>query len=153
MAGDLKNGRTVRSLSYLLGKFIGVEIDYVSSECSEIGNDIKEYLNRHNVKFRELSDLRKVASTVDVLYMTRDQVECGTKIDKKDHSNGCYLIVDEEIADSMKKDAIIMHPLPRVDEITPGVDKNRRAVYLTKQIDSGLLTRMALLKMVLTPRE
>lgn len=153
MVGDLAHGRTVRSLSYLLGKFSGVEIDYVSSASSKIGADIKKYLRRHNIKFRESSDLRKVAPKVDVIYQTRDQVECGTKVDRKDHSTGCYLIVDEEIANSMKRDAIIMHPLPRVDEITPGVDKNQRAVYLTKQIVSGLLTRMALLKMVLAPGE
>jgi aspartate carbamoyltransferase catalytic subunit len=148
MVGDLVKGRTVRSLSYLLGKFNGVEIDYVSPPNTRMLDDVKEYLARHSVKFQELTDLREVAPSVDVIYQTRAQVECGTLLDR----NAGYFIVDKAIFDLMKKDAIIMHPLPRVDEITPEVDDDQRAVYLTEQIDSGLFTRMALLKMILAPQ-
>lgn len=151
MVGDLKNGRTVRSLSYLLGKFRGVQITYVSPPDMKMGDDIKDYLCRHDVGFDETTDLYKVAPHVDVIYQTRTQSECGASLDRNDHSLG-YFIVNHEILDLMRSDAIIMHPLPRVGEITADVDKDPRAVYLTDQIDSGLFTRMALLKMILAPK-
>lgn len=118
MVGDLKKGRTVRSLSYLLGKFKDVEIDFVSPRNARMGGDVKRYLNKHGIKFLESTDLRKVAADVDVIYQTRTQTECGSKLDRKDHNIG-YFIVDGMILSLMKKDAIIMHPLPRIDEITP----------------------------------
>ncbi len=148
MVGDLSKGRTVRSLSYLLGKFKGVKIDFVSPHNTRMGSDVKRYLRRHNIEFTESTDLRKVAPLVDVVYQTRAQTECGTIINRK-HG---YFVVDKTILGLMKNDAIIMHPLPRVDEITVEVDSDPRAVYLTKQIDSGLFTRMALLKMILSPK-
>jgi len=149
MVGDLIKGRTVRSLSYLLGKFNDVEIDYVSPPNTRMMDDVKEYLTRHSVKFNELTDLREVAPLVDVIYQTRAQTEEGTLLDM----SAGYFIVDRTILDLMKKEAIIMHPLPRRDEITPEVDDDPRAVYLTEQIDSGLFTRMALLKMILAPHK
>lgn len=148
MVGDLKNGRTVRSLSYLLGKFEGVEIYYVSPPGAKMGDDVKQYLQKHKVKFMELTDLREVAFHVDVVYQTRVQVECGTAFQRE----GGYFVVDWNVLNMMKKNAIVMHPLPRVDEITIDVDNDPRAVYLTEQIDSGLFTRMALLKMILAPK-
>ena len=151
MVGDLKNGRTVRSLSYLLAKFCGIEIFYVAPGPLEMQTDVKNHLHRHGVKFFESTDLRRVAPNVDVIYQTRTQVECGDDFSRKNHDLGHYL-VDKEILDSMKPDAIVMHPLPRVDEITPEVDLDPRAVYLTKQIESGLYTRMALLQMILAPK-
>ena len=150
MVGDLMNGRTVRSLSYLLGKFSGVKIYFVSPENAKMREDVKDYLIRHDIWFTELTDLREVASFVDVIYQTRTQKECGTFFDRNDHNLG-YFIIDKTILDLMRADAIIMHPLPKVDEITSEVDSDPRAVYLTHQIDSGLFTRMALLKMVVSP--
>lgn len=146
MVGDLINGRTVRSLSYLLGKFRNVKIYFVSPPCAQMRPDIKAYLDRHNVKFQETTDLFAVATIADVIYQTRVQKERGTQFD---HNSGHY-IVDESVLSLMKKDAIIMHPLPRVDEITPGVDKDLRAAYF-RQAGNGLFTRMALLKMILAP--
>lgn len=150
MVGDLINGRTVRSLSYLLGKFEGIEIHFISPDTARMRNDVKKHLHEHGVCFTESTDLRRVAPLVDVIYQTRTQKECGMSFDRNDHDLG-YFIVDQGILDLMKRDAIIMHPLPRVDEITPDVDKDPRAVYLTDQIDSGLYTRMALLEMILAP--
>lgn len=150
MVGDLMKGRTVRSLCYLLGKFKGIKINFVSPAHARMKNDVKDYLNRHDIAFDESKDLRMVAPQVDAVYQTRTQTECGTEIDRNDHKLG-YFTIDESIAESMKKDAIIMHPLPCNDEITEEVEDNPRAVYLTKQVDSGLLTRMALLKMILAP--
>ena len=148
MVGDLANGRTVRSLSYVFGKYKGIEIDFVSPPGAKMGDDIKSYLNTHNVKFVESTDLRLVAPRVDVIYQTRTQRECGTEFD----SNAGYFIVDQEVADMMKKDAIIMHPLPLVDEITSEVDDDPHSVYLTDQVVCGIITRMALLEMILAPK-
>jgi len=152
MVGDLDKGRTVRSLSYLLGKFKGVEIYYVSPDSTRMKEDVKDYLYKHDIVFKETTDLREVAPFIDVIYQTRTQTECGTTLDRNDRSIG-YFIVDRTILGLMKNDAIIMHPLPRVDEISPDVDNDPRSVYLTDQIDSGLFTRMALLKMILAPNE
>lgn len=148
MVGDLINGRTVRSLSYLLGKFKDIKICFVSPETSQMKEDVKDYLRRHSVWFSESTDLRAVAPSVDVVYQTRTQTEVGSAINRQDYSKG-YFIVDKQITDSMKSDAIIMHPLPRIDEITLEVDSDSRAVYLTDQVEAGLLVRMALLKILL----
>jgi aspartate carbamoyltransferase catalytic subunit len=148
MVGDLKNGRTVRSLSYLLGKFNEVTIYFVSPKNTRMKGDVKKYLRRHGVAYHELTDLREVASIVDVVYQTRTQTECGSSIDPK-HG---HFTVNKAILDLMREDAIVMHPLPRVDEITVDVDNDPRAVYRNAQIDSGLFVRMALLKMILAPK-
>jgi len=150
MVGDLANGRTVRSLSYLLGKFKDVKIYFISPLCAQMKPDIKDYLNRHDVIFSETTDLREVAGKVDVIYQTRTQKERGVQFDRNDHTLG-YFAVNGDILSLMKKDAIIMHPLPRVDEITPEVDKDPRAAYF-RQAGNGLFTRMALLKMIITPK-
>ncbi|MCX6813726.1 MAG: aspartate carbamoyltransferase [Candidatus Azambacteria bacterium] len=149
IVGDLAKGRTVRSLSYLLGKFSGIKIYFVSPDSLKIRKDIKDYLRRHNVFFVETNDLRTVASLVDVVYQTRAQKERGTVFNPSDEANG-FFIVNREIINLMKPESIIMHPLPRNEEITLEVDQDSRAVYLTDQIDNGLFIRMALLKMMLS---
>lgn len=150
MVGDLMNGRTVRSLAYLLAKFDNIKIYFVSPCCAQMKEDIKDYLKKHGVEFHELFDIRDVAPVVDVIYQTRTQKECGTSFERKKSGQGFFLI-DETVTRAMKKNAIIMHPLPRVDEITPEVDSDPRAVYLTDQVDSGIHVRMALLKMIISP--
>ncbi len=152
MVGDLMNGRTVRSLSYLLGKFRGIKIYFVSPLCAMMKGDIKQYLGKHEVEIFEGNDLRLFARKVDVIYQTRTQTERGTEpFNRDDNDLGC-LVVNQSILDLIKNDAIIMHPLPRIDEISPEVDKDHRAVYLTHQVRSSVHTRMALLKMILAPR-
>lgn len=146
MVGDLVNGRTVRSLSYLLGKFKGVKIYFVSPLCAQMKPDIKEYLDKHGVRFQEATDLVPIATISDVIYQTRTQKERGTSFDRNDRSLG-HFIVDKTILRLMKNDAIVMHPLPRVDEITIDVDDDPRAAYFD-QAENGLFVRMALLKMV-----
>ena len=149
MVGDLVNGRTVRSLCYLLGKFDNIFIHFVSPPCAQMKPDIKAYLARHNIGFAESTDLSQVADRVDVIYQTRVQKERGTMFDTNDRDLG-YFIVNREILGLMKKNAIVMHPLPRVDEITPEVDRDPRAAYF-RQAGNGLYVRMALLKMILAP--
>lgn len=147
IVGDLKHGRTIRSLAYLLGKYKGVKIYFVSPKALRVGIDIKEYLKKHGISFSETEDLQFVISKVDVLYQTRIQKERFKDGGEYDRFKGCYTI-DNKMATKMKKESIIMHPLPRVDEILPEVDASPRAVYF-KQAKYGLLIRMALLKFVL----
>ena len=142
--GDLKHGRTIRSLSYLLGNFNNITIDFVSPEGLRVGDDIKLYLTEHGVTFHETEDLDKKKKKIDVLYQTRIQKERFTSTEEYQKFKGCYQI-NREFADSMKTQSIIMHPLPRVDEILPEVDASPHAVYF-KQAHYGLLIRMALLK-------
>lgn len=148
MVGDLARGRTVRSLSYLLGKFPDVKIYFVSPEVARMRDDIKDYLGRHGVWFTEERDLRTVAPKVNVIYQTRTQKERGELFLKYEKNPGFY-VVNEKILDLMKKDAIIMHPLPRTEELAPEVDLDPRAAYF-RQAENGLYVRMALLKILLT---
>jgi len=122
---------------------------FVAPDVVRMRDDIKEYLTRHRVPFYEEEDLKEVASKVDVIYQTRIQKErFGDRIEDYERARGIY-IINHEILDVMKPDAIIMHPLPRVDEIAPEVDEDPRAAYF-RQAQNGLYIRMALLKMVLT---
>lgn len=147
MVGDLKNGRTVRSLAYLFSKYKAIKIFFVSPRELKIGNDIKNYLKKHKVQFSETENLEKVIKVVDVLYQTRIQKERFKNAKEHFKFSGKYVIT-KKIVSTMKPKSIIMHPLPRVDEITPEVDSLPEAVYF-KQTRYGLLVRMALLKFIL----
>ncbi|MCK9445357.1 aspartate carbamoyltransferase [bacterium] len=144
LVGDLKHGRTVRSLAYLLGKYKDIKIYLVSPEKLKIGDDIKEYLDKHKVDHEETEDLSSVIEIVDVVYQTRIQKERFESINEYEKFKGYYKI-DLQTVNQMKAKSIIMHPLPRVDEISTEVDKSPKAVYF-KQAGYGLLIRMALLK-------
>ena len=149
MVGDLANGRTVRSLCYLLAKFDKPRIWFVSPPTVRMGDDIKSYLTRHGVAFEEAEDLAAVAAEVDVIYQTRIQRErFGDRIGEYEQARGQY-VIDASILQCMKGKAIVMHPLPRVDEIAPEVDADPRAAYF-RQAHNGLYVRMALLRMVLS---
>jgi len=143
MIGDLKNGRTVRSLCYLLGKFESIHIEFISPPELTIGEDIKEYLIRHKVSFKEREGFEETVSSVDAVYQTRIQKE--RFIDEGEYLKfkGKY-VLNADNTSSMKDNAIIMHPLPRVDEIDPELDGLPKAAYF-RQIQYGVLIRMALL--------
>jgi len=147
MVGDLRYGRTVRSLSYLLTKYANVEIVFVSPPVCKMEGDIKAYLDRNNLVWREESDLAAVASEVDCIYMTRIQKERFHSPDDYLEAAGKYILTTERVA-AMKPEAIIMHPLPRVDEIPKEVDDDPRARYF-QQAQNGLYIRMALLVLLL----
>ena len=146
MVGDLANGRTVRSLAYLLGKYRDIRIVFVSPENVKMRDDIKEYLDRHNVKWEESANLVEVAKKVDVVYQTRIQRERFSSVEEYEKTRGIY-IINHEILDVLPKHAIVMHPLPRVDEIAHEVDTDPRAAYF-RQAHNGLYMRMALLATV-----
>lgn len=147
MVGDLKHGRTVRSLALMLGKYKGVEIIFVSPKELKMGEDIKEYLHEHNITFSEETDLEKIIGSVDVLYQTRVQKERFTDPKMYEKCKGKYILTLKH-AEMMKQNAIIMHPLPRIDEIHPEVDASHHAKYFD-QARYGVLMRMALLMFVL----
>jgi len=147
MVGDLRYGRTVRSLSYLLTKYANVEIIFVSPAVCRMEGDIKAYLDRNNLVWREETDLNAVASEVDCIYMTRIQKERFHAPDDYLEAAGKYILTPDRVQ-TMKPDAIIMHPLPRVDEIPKEIDDDPRARYF-QQAQNGLYIRMALLYLLL----
>ena len=148
LVGDLANGRTVRSLCYLLAKYEGIKIYFVAPDVVRMKDDIKEYLRRRQVYFEEADDLHKVAQRVDVVYQTRIQKErFGDRTEEYAQAQGKY-IIDRSVMDVMQDHAIVMHPLPRVDEIDPEVDADPRAAYF-RQAHNGLYVRMAILRMLL----
>ncbi len=149
LMGDLKNSRVVRSLAKALCRFPGVKIHFISPPAFGIGEDVKHRLNNHRVPFTETADLQSVSSKVNALYQTRIQTEREDEPEKLEaFLNGDFHIT-KDVMSSMRKDAIVMHPLPRVKEITTDVDADPRAVYLKEQIDNCLYVRMAQLHMIL----
>jgi len=147
LVGDLKHGRTVRSLCYLLGKYTGVEIVFVSPSALVMKNDIKEYLTKHNVPFSETDSLEEGIKNADVVYMTRIQKERFSEPKEYESLKGRYVLTKAHV-DDMKEGSIVMHPLPRVDEIAVEVDSSPKAAYF-RQAAYGVAVRMALLKHVL----
>jgi len=148
MVGDLVNGRTVRSLCYLLTKYENPRIFFVAPPVVRMKEDIKEYLRRYDVHFEEEEDLYSVIPEVDVIYQTRIQRErFGDRSADYEQAKGKY-IINRSVMDCMQEHAIVMHPLPRVDEIDPEVDGDPRAAYF-RQAHNGLYVRMALLRMLL----
>lgn len=148
LVGDLANGRTVRSLAYLLAKYNNVKIYFVAPDVVKMKDDIKDYLTSKGVDWEESSDLMEVASKCDVVYQTRIQRErFGTRIDLYNEAHGKY-IIDKNVMNVLQEHAVVMHPLPRLDEITVDVDSDPRAAYF-RQAKNGLYIRMALLKLLL----
>lgn len=146
VVGDLLRGRTVNSLVYLLSKFQGNTFYFVSPKNSCIKPGIKEHLSELNIDFVETEDLNSILPECDVVYMTRIQKERFDDPKEYDKAKGKF-ILDKNNVSLMKESGIIMHPLPRVDEISPDVDTDPRAKYF-EQAKNGLYVRMALLKML-----
>ena len=147
VVGDLRYGRTVRSLAYLLGKFQQVELWFVAPKVSQMHQDIKDYLDRQGVKWSDTDDLDGVMPLVDCIYMTRIQKERFLDVKEFELANNRFRLTLDNVQ-AMREDAIIMHPLPRVGEIHPEVDQDPRARYF-EQARNGLWVRMALILYVL----
>lgn len=147
MVGDLRYGRTVRSLAYLLAKFKGVELIFVAPKVSQMHEDIKEYLDRQEISWREESDLDSVLPEVDSVYMTRIQKERFHDQEEFEQANDAYRLTPENVS-KMSPEAIILHPLPRVGEIDPAVDADPRAAYF-EQARNGVWIRMAIIQSLL----
>ncbi|AGE58278.1 aspartate transcarbamylase [Paramecium bursaria Chlorella virus NY2B] len=141
--GDLLYSRTIHSLVYMLSLF-KVRMIFVAPEECKMKYDLMNYLRDVGVQFEESNDLEYVSKIADVVYLSRIQKERFT--DRPDDYETCAgrFVMSNMIADQMKHDSIIMHPLPRVDEILPEVDTNHRAIYFN-QVERGLEMRKALL--------
>ena len=149
LVGDLAHGRAVRSLAYLLAKFSIAKLYLVSPTAARMKNDIREYFKRHGVVYEETNDLSSIASALDVIYQTRVQTERYADAASAKTIADTRIVVDTAILNRMKQKSIILHPMPRNDEISPEVDSDPRAAYF-RQARNGLFVRMALLKMVLS---
>lgn len=150
LVGDLKYGRAARSLALLLREAREVELVFVSPAAIPMGEDVRTALDRAGVRYRDEADLAAVVPNVDVVYQTRVQKERFTSEADYLAVKGQY-IIDERIMARMNPGAIVMHPLPRVDEITVGVDADPRAAYF-RQAQNGVYLRMALLDLLLADR-
>jgi aspartate carbamoyltransferase catalytic subunit len=147
LVGDLRFGRTARSLARLLRQTEGTELIFVSPPSIPMGDDIRAELDQAGVPFRDAPDLDAVLHNVDVVYQTRVQKERFTTREEYEAARGQY-VIDAEAMRRLNPDAILMHPLPRVDEITVDVDTDPRAAYF-RQAHNGVFVRMALLEHVL----
>jgi aspartate carbamoyltransferase len=146
MLGDLKYGRTVHSLSRLLSLF-DVKINYVSPEILRMPAEIIAELKEKNIPQSEYTTLEAVLPETDVLYVTRVQKERFETPSLYEIVKNAFVITPETLQ-SAKDRMIVMHPLPRVGEISYEVDNDPRAAYF-RQMEYGLYVRMALLAMVL----
>lgn len=152
MAGDLTNGRTVRSLCYLLAKhYPDNEIHLVSPVDVRMSQEIKDFMDKYRLPWFEHRNWDGVINEADVVYQTRVQKERFTDDQvtlERVTTEALALKIDENIISKMKKGAVLLHPLPRDNDISYAVDKDPRAKYF-EQSRNGLFVRMALLKMIL----
>ncbi|NOZ07022.1 MAG: aspartate carbamoyltransferase [Chloroflexi bacterium] len=146
MAGDLKYGRTVHSLTRLLLEY-DVSLSYVSPEILRLPLDLMNRVREQGVDVRETYNVADVIDSADVLYVTRVQKERFSDLSQYEEIKDFYEITPELMAQA-KDEMIIMHPLPRVGEIHYGVDDDPRAAYF-RQVRNGMFIRMALLAAVL----
>lgn len=142
--GALDQGRTVRSLAYLMSKFDRVKLYFIAPDELQIKPDILEHLDEKGVAYELVSNPEKIYNKVDVVYQTRIQKE---RLEKRDLNISRYNIT-QSVLRKMKKDAIIMHPLPRSVEIDHSIDTDPRAAYF-RQTENGLYVRMAMISMLL----
>jgi aspartate carbamoyltransferase catalytic subunit len=146
MLGDLKYGRTVHSLARLLSLF-GVRLHYVSPQILRMPAEIIAEIDENNILQVEHTTLDEALSETDVLYVTRVQKERFEDLNDYESVKGAYVITPE-IMSPAKEQMIVMHPLPRVGEISLEFDDDPRAAYF-RQMEYGLYVRMALLAIVL----
>jgi aspartate carbamoyltransferase catalytic subunit len=148
MVGDLKYGRTVRSLSYLLAKFKKVHIEFVAPQSLQMKADILDHLKENGITYNKSSDLAKVAPMVDVIYMTRAQKE---RMIEGESVKGEGVSMTREILNTVNKKSIVLHPLPRSNDFNelPEELTDDPRIKIFEQAENGLFTRMALLKMVI----
>jgi aspartate carbamoyltransferase catalytic subunit len=147
MLGDLKYGRTVHSLARLLTQFTNIKLNYVSPDLLRMPADVKEEVAAKGISQTETPVLRSVLAKTDVLYVTRVQRERFEDPDEYEKVKNAY-VVSPSVMKSAKKRMIVMHPLPRVTEISMDFDEDPRAAYF-RQMEYGMYVRMALLATVL----
>ena len=149
IVGDLKNGRTVHSLVKVLSLYDVVRLNYVSPESLRMPAEVKsEVERRRGIIQMESTELTEaILSRTDVLYVTRIQKERFSNAEEYENVKNSYLITSKTLL-MAKPSMIVMHPLPRINEIDPEVDLDPRAAYF-RQVKYGLYVRMALLALLL----
>ncbi|MSR09916.1 MAG: aspartate carbamoyltransferase [Gammaproteobacteria bacterium] len=143
LMGDLKRGRTVRSLCYLMKNYRNVRLVLIAPPQFALEPDIKAHLQEHNIPFVDAAKLPDVLPSLDAIYVTRMQSEWDTAGETRQINYADYSMTPENIR-LMKPTAVIMHPLPRGPEIAPAVDDDPRAVYW-RQERNGMWMRVAIL--------
>lgn len=145
VCGDLRYGRTVHSLLKALSRYKDNEFVLISSKSLELPSYIKDILTARGCKYTEVGSIEEAITDLDMLYMTRIQKE---RFDGSEGDFGTKFILDAEKMKKAPADMIVMHPLPRVDEITTEVDSDNRALYF-EQAGNGVFARMALIYKIL----
>ncbi len=140
--GDLKNGRVPHSQCFLL-KHFKVNLVFVSPKSLKMPKEITAELKKNGLKIRETENLKKTISEMDIALFTRIQKERFSSLKEYNKCKAFY-VLDKKLLKEMKKDALILHPLPRVDEVAPEVDDDSRARYFD-QVKNGVVIRMALM--------
>lgn len=146
MVGDLKNGRTVHALAELLSLY-GSRLYFVSPTLLRMPEEITVALKEKGIEIAETEDLTAAASECNLIYMTRIQKERFADLSEYERVKGSY-IINQEFLKRLNKEITILHPLPRVDEISQEVDSYPGAAYF-RQVRNGVFVRMALLTMIM----
>jgi len=149
MVGDLKNGRTVHALTEVLSIF-ETRFYFVSPDSLRMPETVTSSLKEKGIEVVETADMKMAAERSDLIYMTRIQKERFGDLSEYEKVRGSY-IISPKFLEELHKEIIILHPLPRVDEIDPAVDSYRGAAYF-RQMRNGVYIRMALLAMILGKR-
>ncbi len=147
LVGDLKRGRTVRSLARLLTNYKGTNLVFVSPKEFKIEDDLRSHLKSKQISFYETEGFAEVMPEADAIYMTRVQDEYDQKGESKSVDTSGFKLKYEHLT-RLKKDCVIMHPLPRRDELDPAIDQDPRARYW-RQERNGMWTRVGLITMLL----
>jgi aspartate carbamoyltransferase catalytic subunit len=144
LCGDLKFGRTVHSLINALVRYSGIKFVLISPKELRIPDYIKQdVLDKNNVEYKEVEHLEDIMKELDILYMTRVQRERFFNEEEYIRLKDSYILTKDKMA-LARKDMLVLHPLPRVNEISVEVDDDERAVYF-KQVQYGVYVRMALI--------
>ena len=151
MMGDLARGRTVRSLCYLMKNYNDVQLVFIAPGSFAMRCDIKKHLNEHRIPYYETDNLSEVLPDLDAIYLTRLQAEHDAHNESAAVDLSRFSIGPVE-AKQMKKEAIIMHPLPRAGELHTDIDRDPRAKYW-RQERNGMWMRCAVLLKVLAAEE
>ena len=150
--GDLKYGRTVHSLLGAMSRYENIKVVLISPNELKVPDYVKQdILDKNNIEYSETVDLESVIGELDVLYMTRIQQERFTDLAEYERLKDSYVLTLEKL-NKAKADTIVLHPLPRVNEISVKVDKDPRACYF-KQVLYGKYMRMALILKLLNEAE
>ncbi len=143
LCGDLKNGRTVHSLIKALAKFQDIQFFLISPRELAVPDYMRSFMRENNMRFTEVTGLEAVIPQLDVLYMTRIQRERFVDPLEYERNKGVYILTRRTL-ERAKENMLVMHPLPRVDEIAVDVDDDPRAAYF-RQARYGMFARMSLL--------